>query len=143
MRLLTHNFLQSTVKGTENGYPLSIEPIEVRVEPSPMDRILLTKMLTKINYPALLGAVQDLTPHMSNDTTSEAKKETASSACTSLPQLPPQLDLPVTDESLLQALQLVLFDVHVVEGFLVCPDSKRKFPIKEGIPNMLLHEDEI
>jgi multifunctional methyltransferase subunit TRM112 len=34
-------------------------------------------------------------------------------------------------------------DLHVLEGNLVCPDTGQKFPIKEGIPNMILHEDEI
>jgi multifunctional methyltransferase subunit TRM112 len=33
--------------------------------------------------------------------------------------------------------------VHVLEGDLVCPESARKFPIKNGIPNMLLNQDEI
>ena len=33
--------------------------------------------------------------------------------------------------------------VHVVEGCLVCPKSGRRFLINNGIPNMLLHEDEI
>jgi multifunctional methyltransferase subunit TRM112 len=30
-----------------------------------------------------------------------------------------------------------------VEGILLCPDTGRKFPIKDGIPNMILHEDEV
>jgi multifunctional methyltransferase subunit TRM112 len=33
--------------------------------------------------------------------------------------------------------------VEVVEGCLVCPESGREFPIKDGIPNMLLNEDEV
>ncbi|KAH8097158.1 hypothetical protein JL720_37 [Aureococcus anophagefferens] len=33
--------------------------------------------------------------------------------------------------------------VHVVKGALVCPKSGRRFPINNGIPNMLLHEDEV
>jgi multifunctional methyltransferase subunit TRM112 len=36
-----------------------------------------------------------------------------------------------------------LFEIHVLEGNLVCPESGRRFPIKDGIPNMLLHEDEV
>lgn len=33
--------------------------------------------------------------------------------------------------------------VEVEEGSLVCPESGKKFPIKNGIPNMLLNEDEV
>lgn len=33
--------------------------------------------------------------------------------------------------------------VEVMEGNLVCPESGRKFPINNGIPNMLLNEDEV
>ena len=63
--------------------------------------------------------------------------------------------------SLLSELHHLLFEVHVIEGFLICPESGnpkpissvaifmidiyagRKFPIHDGIPNMLLHEDEV
>ena len=33
--------------------------------------------------------------------------------------------------------------VEVKEGELECPESGRKFNITNGIPNMLLHEDEV
>ena len=46
-------------------------------------------------------------------------------------------------ESFLKEMHHLLFEVHVKEGFLVCPTTGRKFIIKDGIPNMLLHEDEI
>lgn len=37
----------------------------------------------------------------------------------------------------------LLLDVHVREGALICPETGRRFPISDGIPNLLLHEDEI
>ena len=37
----------------------------------------------------------------------------------------------------------ICWQVEVVEGELECPESGRKFPISEGIPNMLLREDEV
>jgi multifunctional methyltransferase subunit TRM112 len=40
-------------------------------------------------------------------------------------------------------LNRALFDVYLVEGYLICPDTGRRFPVKDGIPNMILHEDEI
>jgi multifunctional methyltransferase subunit TRM112 len=47
------------------------------------------------------------------------------------------------DESFLRSVHHALLDVHVLEGCLVCPDTGRKYLIKEGIPNMLLYEDEV
>jgi multifunctional methyltransferase subunit TRM112 len=31
--------------------------------------------------------------------------------------------------------------VDVVEGELECPESGRRFPIRQGIPNMLVEEE--
>lgn len=36
-----------------------------------------------------------------------------------------------------KCLQVVL-----EEGFLICPESQRRFPVSKGIPNLLLNEDE-
>lgn len=47
------------------------------------------------------------------------------------------------NEGLLRRIHHLLFEVSVMEGCLVCPESGRKFPIKDGIPNMLLVEDEV
>lgn len=46
------------------------------------------------------------------------------------------------DDAFLRALHHALLEVALVEGALVCPETGRKFPVKKGIPNMLLHEDE-
>ena len=35
------------------------------------------------------------------------------------------------------------FQIEIDEGSLECPETGRKFQIKQGIPNMLLNEDEI
>lgn len=36
-----------------------------------------------------------------------------------------------------------ILQVEVIKGFLICPESGRKFPIENGIPNMLLNEGEV
>ena len=114
---------------TEQGYPLGIVPETIQVEPSPVDRELILSLVPKLNYNAVLQAVQELRPHC-DDTT--------------LPTLPATLPDDINDnEPLIQDLHLVLMDVHVRQGYLVCPATQRKFPIKEGIPNMILHEDEV
>jgi len=52
--------------------------------------------------------------------------------------------LPETiDAEMMAQFHKVLFDVHVLHGYLICPDTGRRFPVKDGIPNMILHEDEI
>lgn len=36
-----------------------------------------------------------------------------------------------------------MLEVEVVSGDLICPETGRKFPIKNGIPNMLCNEEEV
>ena len=48
-----------------------------------------------------------------------------------------------TDNEFLQKLHHVLLEIDIVEGNLECPETGRIFPITEGIPNMLLNEDEV
>ena len=50
------------------------------------------------------------------------------------------LSLPLAANLLLSVLCL---QVEVQEGSLVCPETGRRFPISDGIPNMLLNEDEV
>lgn len=47
------------------------------------------------------------------------------------------------EEAFLKRLHKYLLEVHVEEGTLICPESGREFTIKQGIPNMLLNEDEV
>lgn len=58
-----------------------------------------------------------------------------------LPAEPPQV--PAEDTDFLQKLHHVLLEIDVTEGHLECPETGRKFPIQNGIPNMLLNEDEV
>ncbi len=48
-----------------------------------------------------------------------------------------------SNEEILKKLHQVLLEVEVLEGDLVCPETGRKFPISNGIPNMLVNEDEL
>ena len=112
---------------------MKIEAEKVECEESPIDREMIIKLLPKIEYGALLGAA----------------KQVASLCDPPLPELPEELDTAsagwaeTIDDGILKALHRVMFDIHIIEGNLICPDTGRKFPIKESIPNMILHEDEI
>ncbi len=132
------HFLQSfSLSRTTEGYPLKIEATKLIVESSTMDSVLVTKMLEKLNYPALVAAIEDVrkTTGLDSDTAVLLAK------APSIPSVAPSGD--ALDEATLKALHFFLFDVHVLDGMLQCPDTKRKFPIKDGIPNMILHEDEV
>ncbi len=69
-------------------------------------------------------------------------------AAETLNQLPPDLTPTLkenyeSDEEFLKKAHHVLLEVEVINGELVCPETGRKFPISDGIPNMLLNEDEV
>ncbi|MFS7888292.1 hypothetical protein Hanom_Chr00s000001g01593231 [Helianthus anomalus] len=49
----------------------------------------------------------------------------------------------VESDEFLRKSHNALLEVHLEEGALVCPEAGRQFPVNKGIPNMLLHEDEV
>lgn len=60
---------------------------------------------------------------------------------TEIPKVVP--DDYAENEIFLKQAHHALLELEVVEGELICPETGRKFPIKNGIPNMLLREDEV
>ena len=129
MRLITHNMLKCNIRGVENGYPLRIEASSVEEIPSEFDPDMARAMAGKINFRALISAATDLAiPDVELLQSGDGVTFT---------------DEMLADEAVLVALHKILFDIHIIEGNLICPESGRKFPVKDGIPNMLLHEDEV
>ena len=47
------------------------------------------------------------------------------------------------DEEFLRTFHHALLELMLEEGALVCPETGRRFPVHKGVPNLLLHEDEI
>ncbi|CAH3018366.1 unnamed protein product [Porites evermanni] len=123
MRLLTHNMLTSHVKGVKNGYPLGIEVVNVVVNEVDFNPEFISRMIAKVEWSALLKAAEQV-----------GRSEGLPS------EVIPDYE---KDEEFLKKVHHVLLEVEVDEGSLVCPESGRKFPIKNGIPNMLLNEDEV
>ena len=122
MRLITHNMLQCNIKGVANGFPLGIEPVEVNVVESEFDAAFIQSTLPKLHWPAFVAAA----------------------ATMGVEGLPPELaDAMAEDDEFLKRVHHALLDVHLIQGNLVCPETGRKFPVKDGIPNMLLNEDEV
>ncbi|CAM9342318.1 unnamed protein product [Phaeothamnion confervicola] len=125
MRLITHNMLRSNVRGVEQGYPLGIDAQKTEEREIEFDPDFVVNMLGKIDWEALRGAASAL----------------------GVEDLPPASDLPGggerPDDALLRRVHHALLEVHVLEGALICPETGRRFPIHGGIPNMLLHDDEV
>lgn len=46
-------------------------------------------------------------------------------------------------EQFVKELHLILVKRQIMEGSLQCPNCERFYEIKNGIPNMLLNEDEV
>ena len=122
MRLITHNMLRCNVKGVKNGYPLKIEAEKVENVEAEFNPDFVTRMLPKLEWSALVKAAKELG---AGDLPSELTESMA------------------TDETFLKKLHHILLEVRLIEGALVCPESGRKFPVKNSIPNMLINEDEV
>jgi multifunctional methyltransferase subunit TRM112 len=148
-RLLHLTFLDR--HSTEKGYPLQIRPTRIVLEEAPLDRELLVRILSKIDYGALCQARLQLLEHCATIGTAQNNDDLAWRDWPELPETLPETLLSSNtsdsdDETTLlvaAALFRWLFEIHVLEGMLVCPDTGREFPIKDGIPNMILHEDEL
>ena len=115
---------------TKKGYPLKIEVVQIEYEQSPFDQDFIISLLQKIEYTPLLYALAQI---------SESFNETE--AGFSLPILPKESPLPNDNNEFnvdeLKNIHTALHDIHIVEGFLICPDTERRFPITMGIPNMV------
>ena len=58
-------------------------------------------------------------------------------------EVPAEVPEDEAESEVMKQVHHALFEIEVIEGELVCPETGRKFPIKHGIPNMLCNEDEI
>lgn len=116
--MLTSNI----IKGVKKGFPLGIAATEVKLEQVNFNAEFISRMIPRLEWPALCSAAESL-GHLG-----ELPKE-----------VPPEVE---KNEDFLRKAHHVLLEVEVKEGFLVCPETGRQFPITNGIPNMLLNEDE-
>jgi multifunctional methyltransferase subunit TRM112 len=124
MRLITHNMLKCNIRGVENGYPLKIEAEEVEVIEAEYDVDLVSNLLRKVRWDVVKQAAVDL-------------------GIDDIDGVDAMSEEILGDDDIMRKIHHVLLEVHVKTGNLVCPESGRKFPIRDRIPNMLLHEDEV
>ncbi|KAI4476458.1 hypothetical protein M0804_013586 [Polistes exclamans] len=124
MKLLTHNMLTSkSLQGVTVGYPLEIIAKDVKISEVDFNSEFIMRIIPKLDWPALWKAAESI-GHVG--------------------ELPPEL-VEDYDKNIdfLKKVHHVLLEVEVINGDLLCPESGRKFPINDGIPNMLLNEDEV
>jgi len=126
MRLLTHNTLRNNSAAAKGGgFPLRIEASKVVVQESSgdnVDEVEFTRgILGMLDWKALVEA----------------------SEAVGLNSLPRELTEDMAkDSDFLRAVYHVLINVHVIEGKLTCPTSKREFAIQNGIIDFRLEEEE-
>ncbi|KAJ1456734.1 hypothetical protein M885DRAFT_517164 [Pelagophyceae sp. CCMP2097] len=119
MRLLTMNTLRCNRKDVDEGR-LKLEATKVEVRETEFDRTFVEHLLPSLEWATLRDAA----------------------ISTGLTALPLELDDTLRgDGDFLRALHHVLFDVHVLEGRLVCAETGHVFPIEQGRPNMTLPEE--
>ncbi|XP_030567695.1 multifunctional methyltransferase subunit TRM112-like protein [Drosophila novamexicana] len=124
MKLSTYNFLTSmAIKGVKVGYPLKLTINKKDVIESEFNPVFIERLLPKLDWSAVYGAAQ--VAELAEDIPAAQPENIAE------------------NEQLLQRLHHLLFEIDVLEGQLECPETGRIFPIADGIPNMLLNEDEV
>ncbi|KAK6628927.1 hypothetical protein RUM43_002744 [Polyplax serrata] len=111
------------LKNVVTGFPLSIKATDVKVLDVEFNSEFVSRIIGKLDWEALYKAAESI-GHLG--------------------ELPRE---PVPDyeenENFLKTVHHVLLEVEVINGELICPETGRKFPISDGIPNMLLNEDEV
>mmetsp|Transcript_1335 Transcript_1335/g.1775 ORF Transcript_1335/g.1775 Transcript_1335/m.1775 type:complete len:124 (+) Transcript_1335:45-416(+) len=122
MRLLTHNFITSKANGTENGYPLQLIVKEVEVKESSFRENFIRHIIQTLEWNVFCQAA----------------------SLVGVDSLPPEINEEnLKDTNFLKAVHHVMMDIHVIEGELRCPATGKIYEIIDGIPNMMLTEEEL
>eukprot|EP00968_Pinguiococcus_pyrenoidosus_P019672 scaffold2161_cov244-Pinguiococcus_pyrenoidosus.AAC.18 len=120
MRLLTHNLLTSQQSASDSEACFTLEAREVQVRDSPLRPDFIRRLFPTLHWGSLRQAAAAVDV-----------------------QLPEEVgDELLRDEAFLQAIHHVLFDIHVLEGDLICAETGRRFPIANGIANMRLETED-
>ncbi|KAJ3040549.1 hypothetical protein HDV00_010729 [Rhizophlyctis rosea] len=112
--------LQCHAKGcTSNNFPLRIEEAELEAAEADFNEDFMRRMTSRLEWGALV--------------------QTAGSLGIALPETLPE----EPDEEFLKKLHNVIMETRVKEGRMVCNGCGHVYPIKDGIPNMLLQDNEV
>eukprot|EP00967_Tisochrysis_lutea_P123562 scaffold205779_cov24-Tisochrysis_lutea.AAC.1 len=135
--------------GTHNGFPLRIEVEQMEEVEAEFNAEFTARMVAKIEYKALIDTVASVSAAQPDRSplpggARQPASRSVSHLHLSLLQLNVDSKLPAalpedyaTNEEFLQALHHVLLEIEIVTGTLVCPETGKRFAIKDGIPSML------
>ncbi|CAH2091179.1 unnamed protein product [Euphydryas editha] len=124
MKLITHNMLTSKcLKGVLTGYPLAINATNIKINEVDFNPDFISRIIPKLDWEVLWKAADSIGHSEGLPQTIEQNYD--------------------DDKEFLKKAHRVLLEVEVEEGYLICPESGRQFPITKGIPNMLLTEAEV
>mmetsp|Transcript_26088 Transcript_26088/g.44781 ORF Transcript_26088/g.44781 Transcript_26088/m.44781 type:complete len:123 (-) Transcript_26088:116-484(-) len=119
MRVLSHNSLKNPAKDVTTGYPLLLEIDDLEVVETDMNEAFIRMLLPTLDWKAVDIAAQAI----------------------GLKGIPAEYDPKfLEDKDFLLAMHNLLLDIHIIKGFLVCPESGRRFPIENRIVDMMLDE---
>ena len=152
--------LQCHIKGVKNGYPFKIEAQTIEIREADYDPDFLRHIFPRIQWDAFREAAIAMGKSVSrsktptNKNSSQPNPNPKNKTLTSktyphtyagLNPLPEEVteEMLQEDESFLKSFHHALLEVHLEEGALICPETGRRFKVDKGIPNLLLHEDEI
>lgn len=124
MRLLTHNFLKCNDNTCSGGYPLIIKldtnvKDNVQILDHEMNADFVKNILMKVDYEVLYNAAKQFEVNLNREF-DEGLLE---------------------NENFLSLVHHALFKIHIMEGSLICPKCNISFPIKEGIPHMIIENE--
>ena len=116
MRVLSHNSLKNPAKDVTTGYPLLLEIDDLEVVETEMNEAFIRMLLPTLDWKAVDIAAQAI----------------------GLKGIPAEYDPKfLEDKDFLMAMHNLLLDIHIIKGFLVCPESGRRFPIENRIVDMM------
>lgn len=116
MRVLSHNSLKCPAKDVTTGYPLGLEVEELEVVETECNPEFIKSLLPSLDWKAVCIAADAI----------------------GLKDIPAEFDNKLlSDKDFILAMHNLLLDIHIIKGFLVCPESGRRFPIENRIVDMM------
>ena len=126
MKAITHNILMFNIKkcsGTDKNYPFIIKPTDILNREVEFDLERTQKLYEKQDKRGLNQYCKDLNIFKYDFTTVD--------------------DAIKQQKEFWEYVHKVLNETMVNDGVLICPNCNREYPIKNGIINMVLQDDEM
>ncbi|KAK7574489.1 hypothetical protein V9T40_011680 [Parthenolecanium corni] len=111
------------LKGVVTGYPLGIVAKEIKIQESEFNKDFITRLIPKLDWNVFWSTAKQIGYEGSLTQQIIADYE--------------------NNENFLKDVHHALVEVDIFEGELICPETNRKFPITDGIPNMLIKDNEL